>query len=99
MLIKSEAIERLLRENPRLQERRFGLPYIGGRNDNEGFNPTVQNIADAIDFYGYAMRDANITTIPDIDLGNGNPMKYPPFPLSIEEMKKALDSLNMYRYP
>lgn len=99
MQIKSSAIDRLLRENPRLQERRFGLPYIGGRNDNEGFNPTVQNIADAIDFYGYAVRDANIATIPDIDLGNGNPMKYEPFPLSIEEMKKALDSANMYKYP
>lgn len=29
MLIKSTAIDRLLRENPNLGERRFGLPYIG----------------------------------------------------------------------
>ena len=99
MLIKSSAIDRLLRENPELGERRFGLPSIGLRNDGEKFNPTVQSIADAIDFYGYEVRDENITTIPDIDLGSGNPTKYPPFPLSIEEMKKSLDSKTMYRYP
>lgn len=99
MLIKSSAIDRLLKENPELGERRFGLPNIGLRADGEKFNPTVQNIADAIDFYGYEVRDENITTIPDIDLGSGNPAKYPPFSLSIEEMKKSLDSENMYRYP
>lgn len=99
MLIKSSAIDRLLRENPELGERRFGLPSIGLRGDGESFNPTVQSIADAIDFYGYEVRDENITTIPDIDLGSGNPTKYPPFPLSIEEMKKSLDSDNMYKYP
>ena len=87
MLIKSSAIDRLLRENPKLSERRFGLPSIGFRNDGEQFNPTVQHIADAIDFYGFEVRDENITTIPDIDLGIGNPTEYPPFPFSIEEMK------------
>ena len=96
MIIKSSAIDRLLRENPELRERRFGLPSIGLRSDGEKFNPTVQGIADAIDFYGFEVRDENI---PDIDLGSGNPTKYPPFPLSIEEMKKSLDSQNMYRYP
>jgi len=99
MLIKSKAIERLLRENPELGERRFGLPCVGTRIDFEKFNPTVQNIADAIDFYGYEVRDANITTIKDIDLGSGNPLNYKPFPLCIEEMKKYLDSDNLYRYP
>jgi len=99
MLIKSNAIDRLLRENPGLGERRFGLPDIGLRVDGEKFNPTVQSIADAIDFYGFEVRDENIATIPDIDLGSGNPTKYPPFPLSIEEMKKSLDSLSMYKYP
>ena len=99
MLIKSSAIDRLLRENPNLGERRFGLPSIGTRLDGEKFNPTVQDIADAIDFYGYEIRDENITTIPDIDLGGGNPIDYKPFPLSIEEMKKSLDSNNLYRYP
>lgn len=99
MLIKSAAIDRLLKENPQLGERRFGLPDIGKRSDGDKFNPTVQNIADAINFYGFEVRDENITTIPDIDLGNGNPMKYEAFPLSIEEMKKSLDSLTMYRYP
>ena len=99
MLIKSSAIDRLLRENPELGERRFGLPCIGGRCDGEKFNPTVQNIADAIDFYGYQVRDKDIVNIPDTDLGGGNPIDYKPFPLSIEEMKKSLDSPNLYRYP
>lgn len=63
------------------------------------FNPTVQDIADAIDFYGYEVRDENIVSIPDTDLGTGNPVNYKPFPLSIEEMKKSLDSDKMYRYP
>lgn len=99
MLIKSSAIDRLLRENPRLGERRFGLPYIGIRNDGEQFNPTVQGIADAIDFYGFEVRDENIVNMPDTDLGGGNPINYKPFPLSIDEMKKSLDSNNMYRYP
>lgn len=99
MLKKSSAIDRLLRENPELGERRFGLPNIGLRNDGEKFNPIVQNIADAIDFYGYEVRDENITTIPDIDLGNGNPTNFKPFPLSIEEMKKSLDDGLMYKYP
>ena len=99
MLIKSSAIDRLLRENPSLGERRFGLPCIGTRNDGEKFNPTVQNIADAIDFYGFEMRDENIATIPDTDLGGGNPIDYKPFPLSIEEMKKSLDRHDLYRYP
>lgn len=98
MLIKSSAIDRLLRENPELGERRFGLPSIGVRNDGEKFNPTVQSIADAIDYYGYEVRDEDIVNIPDIDLGSGNPTKFKPFPLAIEEMKKALDE-EMYKYP
>ena len=61
MLKKSEAIDRLLRENPELKERRFGLPDIGRRIDGDFFNPTVQEIADAIDFYGYEVRDEFIT--------------------------------------
>ena len=99
MLIKSSAIDRLLRENPNLGERRFGLPAIGKRNDGEKFNPTVQHIADAIDFYGFEMRDENITTMPDTDLGGGNPLDYKPFPLSIEEMRKSLDLPNLHKYP
>lgn len=99
MLIKSSAIDRLLRENPSLGERRFGLPDIGLRDDGEQFNPTVQSIADAIDYYGYEVRDENIVTMPDIDLGSGNPTKYEAFPLSIEEMKKGLDSKELYKYP
>lgn len=99
MLIKSSAIDRLLRENPELGERRFGLPDIGTRHDGEKFNPAVQSIADAINFYGFELRDENIATIPDTDLSSGNPVKFEPFPLAIEEMKKSLDSLSMYRYP
>ena len=95
MLIKSTAIERLLRENPRLKERRFGLPYIGSRLDKEQFNPTVQEIADAIDFYGYEVRDANIVNRPDTNLGDCNPMKCE----SIKEMKKSLEENEMYKYP
>ena len=86
---KSSAIDRLLKENPRLSERRFGLPYIGSRTDEEKFNPAVQKIADAIDFYGFGVRDDKIIDIPDIDLGTGNPLKYKPFPLSIKEIKKS----------
>lgn len=99
MLKKSNAIDRLLRENPYLGERRFGLPYIGSRNDGDNFNPTVQDIANAIDFYGFEVRDENITVIPDIDLGSGNPTNFPPFPMAIDEMKKYLESSNMYKYP
>lgn len=98
MLIKSSAIDRLLRENPELGERRFGLPSIGVRDDGEKFNPTVQSIADAIDYYGYEVRDEDIVNVPDIDLGSGNPTRYNAFPLSIEEMKKALER-DMYKYP
>lgn len=99
MLNKSRAIERLLRENPQLGERRFGLPDIGTRLDGEKFNPNVQTIADAIEFYGFGVRDDDIASIPDTDLGGGNPIKFKAFPLSIEEMKKSLDSENLHRYP
>lgn len=99
MLQKSSAIDHLVKYNPSLAERRFGLPDIGKRDDGDFFNPNVQAIADAIDFYGYEVRDENITTIPDIDLGNGNPTNFKPFPLSIERMKKSLDTTLMYKYP
>lgn len=99
MLVKSSAIDRLLRENPELGERRFGLPLVGTRLDYERFNPAVQKIADAINFYGYEVRDENITTIKDIDLGTGNPMKFKPFPLCIDKMKECLDSEDLYMYP
>ena len=99
MLIKSTAIQRLLRENPTLKERRFGLPYVGARLDKEEFNPTVQEIADAIDFYGYEVRDENIVNKKDINLGDGNPLKYEPFQPSIKEMIKSLKSGEMYKYP
>ena len=99
MLTKSHAIDRLLRERPHLRERRFGLPYIGARLDGEQFNPTVQEIADAIDFYGYEVRDENIVEIPDTDLGSGNPVQFRPFPPSITAMKNSLDNDLMYRYP
>ena len=99
MLKKSIAIDRLLRENPDLKERRFGLPAIGKRVDREEFNPTVQDIADAINFYGFEVRDSDIVNKPDIDLGGGNPMKYDPFPLSIKEMMDSLSNTDMYKYP
>lgn len=98
MIIKSSAIDRLLQQNPTLSERRFGLPEVGGRDDGDSFNPTVQEIADAIEYYGFEVRDDDIATVPDIDLGSGNPTKYPPFPMAVDEMKKALDSY-MYQYP
>ncbi len=99
MLIKSNAIERFLRENPTLNSRRYGLPSIGNRHDFENFNKSVQNIADAINYYGYEIRDENITTIKDIDLGTGNPLRFKPFPLSIKEMKKCLDEDDLSGYP
>lgn len=99
MLIKSSAIDRFLRDNPQLSERRFGLPLVGTRTDMENFNPTVEKIADAINFYGYEVRDDEITTIKDTDLGTGNPLNYKPFPLCIERMKKCLDSNELYMYP
>lgn len=99
MLKKSEAIDRLSRENPSLGERRFGLPDIGKRIDGDFFNPTVQEIADAIDFYGYEVRDEFITVKKDIDLGGGNPTNYRPFPLSIKRMKESLDTSLMFKYP
>lgn len=99
MLIKSTAIQRLLRENPKLKDRRFGLPYVGERLDKEEFNPTVKEIADAIDFYGYEVRDENIVDHPDINLGDGNPIKYGPFKPAIDEMIKSLQAGDMYKYP
>lgn len=99
MLTKSSAIDRLLRERPYLRERRFGLPNIGVRLDGEQFNPTVQAIANAIDFYGYEVRDENIVQIPDTDLGTGNPVQFKPFPPAIEAMKRSLENDMMYRYP
>ncbi len=99
MLTKSRAIDRFLRDNPDLRKRRFGLPDIGVRNDGERFNPTVQEIADAIEFYGYEVRDENIATIPDLDLGGGNPIKFKPFPLAAKAMEKYAREALMYRYP
>ena len=99
MLIKSTAIQRLLRENPMLKDRRFGLPYVGARLDKEEFNPTVKDIADAIDFYGYEVRDNDIVNKKDINLGDGNPLKYEPFKPAIDEMIKSLNSGEMYKYP
>ena len=99
MLIKSSAIDRFLRDNPELGERRFGLPLAGNRLDMDRFNPTVEKIADAINFYGYEVRDADICKIKDIDLGSGNPLKFKPFPLCIDKMKEWLESDNLYSYP
>lgn len=99
MLKKSSAIDRLLRENPELGERRFGLPDIGKRNDGDSFNPTIKKIADAIDFYGFEVRDDLITVLKDIDLSSGNPVAFKPFPLSIKRMKDSLDHSLMYQYP
>lgn len=99
MLTKSHAIDRLLRERPTLRERRFGLPDIGRRYDGEKFNPTVQEIADAIDYYGYGVRDENIAEMPDTDLGSGNPTEFKPFPPAVDAMIKSLKNDLMYRYP
>ena len=99
MLVKSSAIERLLRENPQLGERRFGLPLVGTRLDYEKFNPGVQKIADAINFYGYEVRDDDIAVVKDIDLGTGNPLKFKPFPLCIEKMQEYLSCDDLYMYP
>ena len=99
MLKKSSAKRRFLRENPSLRKRRYGLPDIGCRDDGERFDPVVQEIADAIEFYGYGVRDENITTMPDLDLGGGNPIKFKPFPPAIKAMKKYIKGAWMYRYP
>lgn len=48
MHIKSSAIDRLLRENPNLGGRGFGLSDIVVWNYGDKFNPVVQSIADAI---------------------------------------------------
>ncbi len=99
MLTKASAIDRLRRERPNLRERRYGLPDIGKRYDGEGFNQDVQEIADAINFYGYEVRDDNIVEIPDTDLGSGNPVKFKPFPPAVAAMIKSLEEDLMYRYP
>lgn len=99
MEIKATAIDRLARENAYLRERRFGLPDIGKRFDGEEFNPTVDKIAKAIDYYGYEVRDENIVEIPDTDLGSGNPLCFKPFPLATQAMIKSLQEDLMYRYP
>lgn len=99
MRTKTHAIDRFLREWPQLRKRRFGLPDIGKRDDGERFNPAVQEIADAIDFYGYGVRDENIVEMPDTDLGTGNPVEFKPFPPAIKAMKDSLDNDLMYRYP
>lgn len=99
MLTKSSAIDRFLRDNPDLRKRRFGLPDIGARHDGERFNPEVQEIADAIEFYGYGVRDENIATMPDLDLGGGNPIKFKPFPPAIKAMERYVKEAWMYRYP
>lgn len=96
---KALAIYRFLRDNPDLRERRFGLPDIGRRHDGEMFNPTVQEIADAIEFYGYGVRDENIATMPDLDLGGGNPIKFKPFPPAAKAMQKYTEKDWMYQYP
>lgn len=99
MLVKASAIDRFARENEEVRERRFGLPYIGKRSDGEDFNPTVDKIARAIDYYGYEVRDENIVENPDTDLGSGNPVCFKPFPLAVEAMIKSLQEELMYRYP
>lgn len=99
MHTKSRAIDRFLRDNPDLRERRFGLPDIGRRHDGERFDPTVQEIADAIEFYGYGVRDENIATMPDLDLGGGNPIKFKPFPPATKAMERYAKEAWMYRYP
>lgn len=99
MLIKASAIDRFARENEEVRERRAGLPYIGKRFDGEDFNPTVDKIARAIDYYGYEVRDENIVENPDTDLGSGNPLCFKPFPLAVEAMIKSLQDELMYRYP
>ena len=99
MLIKSSAIDRFLRENSRLSERRFGLPEVGKRGDWENFNPTVWKIADAIDYYWYSVRDENITIKKDIDLGWWNPLDYKAFKPCIDRMVKSLENGKLSRYP
>lgn len=99
MLVKASAIDRLARENEELRERRAGLPNIGKRFDGEDFNPTVDKIAKAIDYYGYEVRDENIVTNPDTDLGSGNPLCFKPFPLAVEAMIESLKKELMYQYP
>lgn len=97
---KLPASERLKKTKPYLAKRRFGLPFIGDRNDSRKFNPTVEKIKQAIDFYGFKVRDKKIVEIPDTDLGTGNPVKFKPFPMSIKEMKKSLSNNPfLYRYP
>ncbi len=99
MLTKSSAIDRFLRDNPSLRERRFGLPDIGKRYDGDEFNPTVKAIADAIDFYGYGVRDENIVNLPDTDLGTGNPVEFKPFGSAVNNMITSLQNNLMHRYP
>lgn len=99
MLTKATAIDRFGRENKDLLERRFGLPNIGKRFDGENFNPTVDRIARAINYYGFEVRDENIVEIPDTDLGSGNPLCFKPFPPAVQAMIKSLEEELMYRYP
>lgn len=99
MLAKSSAIDRFLRENKRLAERRFWLPEIGKRHDWELFNPTVEKIVSAIDYYGYEIRDENITVIKDIDLGGWSPIDYKPFKPAVDSMINSLKHDNFSRYP
>lgn len=98
-MTKSSAIDRFLRDNADLRARRFGLPEIGVRHDGKQFNPTVQEIADAIQFYGYGVRDENIATMPDTDLGGGNPIRFRPFPPAVKAMEEYLRKAMMYWYP
>lgn len=91
------SINKLIKDNSKIQEKKLGFPNIGKRQDNKNFGDAVRKIEEAWYFYDTdlykILSDKNI-----IKLGSGNPINYKPFPLPIKKLKKDKFK-NLYQYP
>lgn len=92
------SLKRVLENHTYLKERKLGFPYVG-KKDNTSFSKNVEKVVEGFKLYDNLISSLNNDYSKEINLTSGNPMKYKPFKLSIEEMKKVLNNNYLNNYP
>lgn len=94
-------IQEIINNEPFLQKKAKGIPFLGKRQLNEQFSEKISIVNDAIDFCSRKTKEYNDLidkNLPKHSFSSGDPLKCKPFYPCIKEIKKILKE-PLYSYP
>ena len=81
-----KSIHNFIKDNPQIVYEKRGFPNIGTRRDGKKFGTALKKIEKAWKFYDYDLYNIKSNN-QIVNLGNGNPIRFKPFPEAINYLK------------